>query len=364
MEVFALLDSKKVLVEDGVWRGYFVVDGIAYRRTLGPAESMTAVEADAALDPYIDCARVERVDDVTFWELAEEWRAVHLVKLSKRRQQWQTSLLRRFVYPAVGARMVKSLSAPELLRAVQPIEAAGYTAASHECLQMIGEILRYGARTKRSADLTVGQHAYLERHLARHMPALLDRRSLGELMRYLTSLDDPVVRARLLLQAYCATRSGETTSARWRDVDMRAALWTLPNAATKMKRTHYVPLAPQAVKLLRGLRDITGGGAFLFPASRKRGAPMSAGVAVDALRKKYPSDTMSLHGLRSAFTSISVDRGWDKKIVNRQLGHKEKDKVWDAYYSTGYLSQRRALMRDWADWLDAARDGTRCKRRR
>ena len=39
----------------------------------------------------------------------------------------------------------------------------------------------------------------------------------------------------------------------WSEIDLGAALWTLPRARAKNDRQHVVPLAPQAVAILKSL---------------------------------------------------------------------------------------------------------------
>jgi integrase len=50
-----------------------------------------------------------------------------------------------------------------------------------------------------------------------------------------------------------AARTGETLGATWPEIDLGAALWTVPAARMKAGREHRVPLSRAAVDLLRGL---------------------------------------------------------------------------------------------------------------
>jgi integrase len=67
--------------------------------------------------------------------------------------------------------------------------------------------------------------------------------------------------------ALTAARSGEVRGMTWDEVDLEAALWTVPAARMKMGREHRVPLTPQAVALLRALPRVEGS-AFVFFAPR------------------------------------------------------------------------------------------------
>jgi integrase len=49
------------------------------------------------------------------------------------------------------------------------------------------------------------------------------------------------------------------------------------------------------------------------------------------------------------------EQGFDPDHIEKQLAHKEKDKIRDAYNHASYLEQRRALMQAWADHLNELR---------
>ncbi len=52
--------------------------------------------------------------------------------------------------------------------------------------------------------------------------------------------------------------------------------------------------------------------------------------------------------------------GFRPEVIERQLAHKEKDKIRRAYNHATYLDERRQLMQWWSDFLDqcaAGQDG-------
>jgi len=48
-------------------------------------------------------------------------------------------------------------------------------------------------------------------------------------------------------------RRGEVAGARWSELDLGAALWTIPSARSKNHRQHTVPLSPLAIDILQGI---------------------------------------------------------------------------------------------------------------
>ena len=61
----------------------------------------------------------------------------------------------------------------------------------------------------------------------------------------------------------CAVRPGEARLARWEDIDLDAATWTIPATAMKASRTHRVPLSDRAVAVLGEAG--TGRAGWVFP---------------------------------------------------------------------------------------------------
>lgn len=53
-------------------------------------------------------------------------------------------------------------------------------------------------------------------------------------------------------------------------MDLDASLWSIPAARMKMRQPHIVPLARQAVEMLRELKPYTESGKYLFPAGARR----------------------------------------------------------------------------------------------
>lgn len=338
----------ELFYESGIWRAVFVVDGITFHRTLG---AISKEQAEQELARLKQAARIVHVEDVLFSELADEWQAFHRSQVSLQRADWIASVLRRYVYPIIGNRMAKSLSSPEIVACCKSVQARGYVSTAHALIQIIGQVLRYGAQTGRAVDVTSGLHKVLEPLIVNHMPTFLRRRDIAALMRKCWAIRNPRTRIRIIMQAYTFVRSQEIDSAEWREIDWKKNLWSIPAAKMKMRRDHVVPLVPSVLDLLKQLQEWTGHSQWLFPAARREGH-ISQSVAIDAIRKLYPPEVFSLHGFRAMAASLLVQKGWPKAVVNRQLAHKDPDVVWTAYCRTEMLPQRRRMMRFWAEYLD------------
>ena len=120
-----------------------------------------------------------------------------------------------------------------------------------------------------------------------------------------------------------------------------------------------VPLATQAVAILRELFDATGHGKFVFPSFRTDHECMSENTVNAALRGMgYPKEVMTGHGFRATARTI-MDEVLDERadLIEHQLAHRVIDPNGRAYNRTSHLPARRAMMQRWADYLDLLRSG-------
>ena len=58
------------------------------------------------------------------------------------------------------------------------------------------------------------------------------------------------------------------------------------------------------------------------------------------------------HGFRSSASTLLNELGFDPDVIERQLAHKERNKVRAAYHRAEYLSERRDMMQRWADHVE------------
>jgi len=147
---------------------------------------------------------------------------------------------------------------------------------------------------------------------------------------------------------------------RWADVDLDAAEWRF--TTSKTGTPHIVPLATQAVDILRALQPLTGAGnagAFVFPGMRDLRRPMSGGAINAALKiLGYGSETITAHGFRAmARTILDEVLGFRPDYIEHQLAHAVRDPLGRAYNRTAHLLERRKMMQAWADYLDGLRNG-------
>ena len=156
-------------------------------------------------------------------------------------------------------------------------------------------------------------------------------------------------------------RPGELRGATWAEIDLEAALWTIP--AARMKRSkdgkengqpHLVPLPTQAVRILEILKPYTESTGLVFPGERQRDKPISENSVRTALiALGYTADIQTWHGFRATARTMLAERlEFDPLVIEAQLAHAVRDANGRAYNRTTYLKQRQSMMQRWADYLD------------
>jgi integrase len=144
-----------------------------------------------------------------------------------------------------------------------------------------------------------------------------------------------------------ATRTDETRCARWREVDLEARTWTIPDKRMKAGEEHTIPLSEAAVDILTSLRTATTEpGDYIF--AGPQGRPFCDGGMLRLAKKLRPESAITTHGFRSAFRDWAGDEtDTPREIAEAALAHKVGG-VEGGYRRGTALQKRRVLMEAWA----------------
>jgi integrase len=230
-------------------------------------------------------------------------------------------------------------------------------------------VFRYGVQTGRcERNPVVDLQGALKPQVVKHMAAILEPVDAGGLLRAFDGYKgQPTTKAALQLSALLFQRPGNIRAMEWAWIDLDAAMLTIPSAAMKRTvaqklngRPHFVPLAHQAVAILRELQPLTGHGRYVFSSLRTASRPMSENTVNAALRRMgFTGDEMTAHGFRSMARTLMAEQleGVHPDVVEAQLAHGKSGPLGAAYDRAEYMAQRRKMMQTWADYLDKLRQG-------
>ena len=299
----------------------------------------------------------------TFRNIAEEWFSTWRADKAGVTVVHVRSRLDRFILPGLGDMPVATVKAPDVLAVLRPIEAQGLLDTVQRVKTDISQILEYaiagGLRELANPCPALGK--ILKKNVVKHQAAILEPEKLAELMRAIDGYkgQSNFVQAALRLLPLLFCRPGELIDMRWTDVDLERGEWRY--TVSKTKKAHFVPLAKQAVEILLELTRYRDAGAvFVFPSRSRRGGHMS-NMSINRALQAMGYDTqkeITGHGFRRTASTFLNEQGYNYDWIERQLSHGERDKVRDTYNDAKYLKQRKAMMQEWADYLDELRTQT------
>lgn len=297
--------------------------------------------------------------------------------------------LQNDVFPKIGDLPIRAIKAPKLLDVLTAVENRGAIETAHRLRQRISGVFVFGiAAGVCDADpaASLGR-AMQKKPASKPQPSIVDGiTDQGERLRVIRKMlaDCDAERCRattklgLRLLALTAVRPNEIQNATWAefegidfDSDASApdALWRIP--AERMKGDagrkgevggeHLVPLAPQAVDVLRVLHRLTGDLPFLFPSERNLHKPISENTLRALLIRGGYYQRHVPHGFRAAFSTYMNDRplgerkDGDRGVIDLMLAHVPAGTSGSegAYNRAAYMPRRRELAGEWADLIAA-----------
>jgi len=295
---------------------------------VGPKEARDARDAaklqkSEGLDPVqarkVEKLKAGRTDGDTFKTVALEWYAKQAPQWSAGHAERSLRQLERDLFPWIGTRPMSEIHAMELLAALHKVEERGAVETADRVLMLARQVWEYWLPTATSTqrNITEGLKARLTPYRGKSFAAIVEPLRFGELLRAMRSYKGgPLVRTALQLAPLLYQRPGNLRDMEWSELDLDAALWTIPSM--KMKRTklekeqgdaHTVPMPSQAVALLRSLHPLTGHGQYVFPGERSHDRPLSDNSVRSALYALGFGKEQTWHGFRaSARTMLCVGR--------------------------------------------------------
>jgi integrase len=296
----------------------------------------------------------------TFEAIVREWFAMVSPTWVKSHSGKIIRRLEREVFPWLGSKPIKEVTAPELLAVLRRIEARGFNETAHRTMQHCGCAFRYAIATGRAErDPTRDLAGALAPTVTKHFASLSDPVAVGQLLRAIDEYAGEFTTAcALRLAPLLFVRPGELRKAEWKEIDMAKAEWRIPAARMKMRSAHIVPLSRQAIAILEELNPVTGKRLLVFPGAANHTRPMSENTINLALRRLgYSNKEMTAHGFRGMASTLLNEQGWNPDAIERQLAHVERNAVRAAYNHAQFLPERRKMMQAWADYLDSLKRG-------
>jgi integrase len=311
----------------------------------------------------------------TFKTVATQWHKKQAPEWSASHADRSWRQLERDLFPWIGARPMGGIEPLELLAALHKVEERGALETADRVLMLARQVWAYWLPTagKEHRNITEGLKGRLTPYRGKTFAAIVEPGRFGDLLRAMRAYKGGhIVRTALLIAPLLYQRPGNLRDMEWSELDLDAALWTIPSM--KMKRTkvekeqgdaHVVPLPVQAVEMLRNIQPLTGHGRYVFPGERSHDRPMSDNSVRSALYALGFGKEQTWHGFRASARTMLVDQlDLDPLAIEANLAHAVKDANGRSYNRTQYIKKRFDLVQQWADYLDKLRAGAEIVRLR
>lgn len=285
--------------------------------------------------------------------------------------------LRKFenhLFPQIGKIPIEDIKTQHLAKAISTIDAKGINRTALDLKANLVRVFSYAI-----------QHGYVEYNPARELDGLLIAKKqkhypklpyekLPDFLHRIESYNGTLLtKLCILLTLHIFVRSSEVRFARWSEIDFKKKQWIIPpsreavegvrysDRGAKMKENHLVPLSPQVIDILMQLKQISGQGDNLFPSRDDPNKFFSENTVNKALQRMGYDTTTDIcgHGFRGmACGALIQSTLYSKDAVERQMSHKERNKVREAYTHTAeFLEERKSMMNYWSDYIDRSYNG-------
>lgn len=362
------------------WRLKYRINGKEKRLALGvyPETSLADArdkrqKARKLLEAGIDPSEAKKTEkrlaklesDNTFESVAREWHENQKERWSRAYPGKVMRCFEKNVFPHIGNRPIAQITPPEILECLRKIEKRGSLDVAATTKQLCGQVFRYGIQTgKCERDATADLRGALKIRKTKHYAAI-EAKDIPEFLKALEKNDARLfsrTQRAIKLSMLVFARPGEIRQARWSEIDFDTKTWTIPAEKMKMRRDHIIPLSKQAITVLKEQQEETGHlkTDWVFPSQIRPKQPMSDGTVTRAIERIGYGESMVAHGFRAlARTTIREQLGYDSEIIEKQLAHKTRNPLGEAYDRTQFLDKRKKMMQEWADYLDAAAVGAK-----
>lgn len=353
-----------------LWRMKYRIDGREKMLSFGRYPDLSLAEARLRrAEAKLALARGEdpgpkavAQKGITLETAARAWHQNRMDSLEPSHASRILARLGRDVFPVLGQKALKDITAADVLAMLRIVEARGALDVSRRIKQHVSQIFLFGIpQGWATHDPAAGLTDLLKpKPRVRHMA----RVGAGELPTLLRAIDGydgdenprrrAVTRAALTFTLLTWARTNETRLATWDEfegLDGAEPIWRVPAERMKMQREHIVPLPRQVVALLKAVRAFSTG-AYVFGGDKVE-QPISQNTMIYACYRMGYRGRQTVHGFRGiASTWANEAECYRPDWIEMALAHADRDEVRGAYNSALYLTPRRRMLQQWADHLD------------
>ncbi len=295
-----------------------------------------------------------------FGEFGEKW--FQESRMAESTRAMRRSIYERDILPTFRNRLLTEITPDDLRMMCGKVKDRGAPATAVHVRDIVKLIFAFailhGEKVANPADevgpASIATFVPKDRSLS---PAEI-RVMLGQLEHVPTL---PTIRLGMKLFLLTMVRKSELQDATWDEVDFENAVWSIPKERMKRSKAHNVYLSQQAVDIFIALKTCAGNSRYVLPSRYDADAPMSratfnritTAVVVRAKKEGLPLEPFTVHDLRRTGSTLLNELGFNSDWIEKCLAHEDGRSSRGVYNKAEYEHQRRHMMQEWSNMLDA-----------
>ncbi|MGV1764056.1 tyrosine-type recombinase/integrase [Rhizobium rhizogenes] len=296
----------------------------------------------------------------SFGEFGERW--LQEAKMADSTRAMRRAVFERDILPTFRNRLLTEISPNDLRAMCSKVKERGAPATAVHVRDIVKLVyafaILHGEKVSNPADevgpASIATFVPKDRSLS---PAEI--RIMLKQIEHVPTL--PTIRLGMKIFLLTMVRKSELQDATWDEVDFENAVWSIPKERMKRSKPHNVYLAQQAIDILIALKTCAGNSRYLLPSRYDADAPMSratfnritTAVVLRAKKEGLPLESFTVHDLRRTGSTLLNELGFNSDWIEKCLAHEDGRSSRGIYNKAEYEHQRRHMMQEWANLIDA-----------
>jgi integrase len=301
------------------------INGKAQRITLGRFPGLRLDDARQAARTIAgeiakgdDPVALRRAARARKTKLADLWPS-YLSHLKQRNRTWRRDEKRweTEVSSALGNKAIAEITRGDCQALVDRI-GADHPIAANRVASFLSALLNFAVRSDR---LVVNPARGLIRYQETSRSRVLRSDELERLLSSIETEGEPWTSVFLML-LFTGARRGSVLGMRWEDIDLGAAIWTIPPHVAKNKTATPLPLTEPAVGLLRKRLERAAGEPWAFPSPIGDGHLVGLAKAWARVLRRARIKNLRIHDIRRSVGTAMARTGASPHLIATGLGHR------------------------------------------
>lgn len=296
----------------------------------------------------------------TFGELAQQW--LNESDLSESTRDMRRHIVDRDLMPVLGNYTLREVTSEDVRALCNKVKKRGAPSTALHVREFVKLIYNYanlhGIKVDNPAEDVDPRSIAKVRPRDRSLSPV-EIRILYRALDEITA--NPTLKLGVKFILLTMKRKTEVAHATWDEVSFQDTVWTIPKARMKTGLDHNVYLSRQALDILVALKTCAGGSKYVFPSRYDTFRPISNATfnrittsahehAEDA---GLPLEPFTVHDLRRTGSTLLNELGFNRDWIEKSLAHEDRRSSRGVYNKAEYADQRRHMMQEWADMIDA-----------